>query len=186
MNPSQSSFNSVPFGGLLTDPFGGKQDVILTGDFFQMPPIGGVTIPSMIYQYMTTPVNQRKIGDTALYQAVEIFLQFTRMDLTFNERASDDPDHAKQVANVTDVLADYPISDDLINTLNNSYLTKDDVRDPNSPWVTKAVCITASNVERALLNDVRAKINSKIMAQIYIQYPLDIVGNLTMVFYIYN
>jgi hypothetical protein len=75
--------------------------------------------------------------------------------LTTQQRAVADPEHTARIQQLVDTKIKHPITQDHINYIQNNQLSKNDVSDPDSPWNTEAVCLSASNSECALITRFR-------------------------------
>jgi hypothetical protein len=52
----------------------------------------------------------------------------------------------------------------------------DETSNPNSPWVTESVCLTTSNIKRAIINKYRSILYAIVKGEICIIWPLNTPG----------
>lgn len=158
----------------------GHHDVILAGDWNQIPAIGGKSIPDMLYSFMLgeTLVNRGGGPEQILErEAVLSFKTFKKIELTEQQRAQGDPEHIRRIQTFVDYSQRKPITDELIAYFRSIILSEQDVQDRDSVWNTEAVCLTNSNAERCYLNEVRGELFARIKRQVMVRWPLRYVRN---------
>lgn len=165
-----SSLQPQPVAGDVLIPFGGH-DMVLLGDWLQIPAIGE-TIPKWIFMHLIKPTKIKSPKDDLLLEAALLFKKFRRVTLTENQRAKDDPSHIQHILRLSDLTKRHPVDHTFINYLKSKQLKLEETNTVNSKWNLEACVLTASNVERAMMNKRRAALYAMIKAEIMIIYPL--------------
>ena len=135
------------------DPFG-NLSVILMGDFFQIPPVQGVSLFSSVLNN-----NFEEESSSPLIHGSWLFSNFKMIELNEQMRAPDDERHMEMLNQMRIQLSGQPaVSAEHLKRY--SYFSSKDVLDDKS-WLTAPV-IVLNNKERVHLNAPRSKLYAKI------------------------
>ena len=155
----------------------GGYNVILTGDWFQIPAVGGVSIPTAIYRTLVDEDSIKLPQDELIVEAARSFMKFKRMRLKTNMRAAADQAHVDRIRRMSDTNELHPISHELTTFLRSIVLTGDTMLAEDGKWQKHGVCLTASNVERCIINNYRGNLYAQLTGEVMISWPLKAVGN---------
>jgi hypothetical protein len=152
-------------------PFGGM-GVVLIGDFFQIPPVGGHSLYDMVVkkalQELTTtssPAKSTKPSKVKRIRAypftsgspgdigVELFKKFKKIEFTAQNR-SKDPELTEVCTMMRDITNPTPITQRELEFIVRNTLTAEDVQ-TDSEW-EKTSILVPGNRERATINLRRA------------------------------
>lgn len=156
-------------------------NMIVLGDFDQLLPIGGVSIPTAIFNFLIVPNRLRTAQDLDGEGAV-LFMAFRRIKLKKQNRAILDVNHTARMAAMCDYSIKHPVTIELIAYLNSILLRPGDVADPASPWNTESTWLTASNVERCMINFTRCNVYAKREREVLFRWPLQPLPDFVAVF----
>ena len=142
------------------EPFGGK-NVVLVGDFFQLKPVAGSALyTDVLRHFHVLPGSNDDSPSKPKYAGSQAFSKFRLVELKEQVRAADDQEQANFLERMRDFNVQDPISDELLKSLVERTLSKDDVNSSTSnledSWDMAPVCVT-SNAERFNLTPIRAK-----------------------------
>jgi hypothetical protein len=151
--------------------FGGM-GVILTGDFFQLPPV----VPRMSlyksvvakYEHGVPAYNSGTPGDNG----TELFHGFDVLSFTQQQRCADDAQHCADVEAVRDPTRLRPITPGLISRL-QPLTVRDVLNDPG--WMFAPIIVT-SNYERMAINRAQVLRFAKVHGLPVIRWRLQIAG----------
>ena len=151
--------------------FGGV-NVMLAGDWFQIPGIGMGLPEAVMHLILEKDVPYGKVNKKSLAGANK-FLEFTKLELHQNVRSGKDPKHSAMVASISDFNKRYPVTEDFILHLKNKTLTSKDLLD-DATWLEEGLFLTSNNETRKCLNYCLAREFCKLRKEVLIMYPLEI------------
>ena len=160
-------------------PFGGRP-IILGGDFWQLPPVGGTTLSTAL---VLGALDQQMLADLGIKQpsygefgafakGVELLKQFRRFALSEQMRAADDDTHARCNEQMRNSAAIQPVSEASINAL--VPLTGETLaEDPSWRFVPMAVL---SHIERDTINMIQTREYASHHDLLLIRWKLPLCG----------
>jgi hypothetical protein len=154
--------------------FGGIA-VILLGDFQQLDPVKGKSLPSSIVEHLVQHAHAyRYVIGTPREDGINLFIQFQLILLTEQMRASTDIDHTSMNDQLRDTSIEKPVTQDIVQCLQRMIITPQDVTErPDFRFAPVAVC---GNSERNLINHEQAYRFAKYHHRKVIQWRFDLVG----------
>ena len=163
-------------------PFGGKH-IIITGDFFQLDPVGNAPLYSTLLKVFKV-VPERNRDKLSLYNkankplvtGANLFSKFKLYELKEQMRAADDPKQIQLIEDMRNLDNSQPITHELLqdlitnNTLNASDFTTSSGKSTDT--YSKAVIVVTTNAERVPLNLLFSQSFAKHMLLPVIIFPL--------------
>jgi hypothetical protein len=105
----------------------GNLPLILVGDFFQIPPVTGSSLPELLVEQTTTATTTTEASPASRpskplsplqLHGLHVFQSCLRINLTIQQRAADDLDWQQRVINpLRDTSCQYPVSATLLDSL---------------------------------------------------------------------
>ena len=156
-----------------TKMFGGIQ-VLLLGDFLQLPSVAGTPLFRAMYSHLKTDESPARA----------LFANFKVVSLQQQMRAAKDPQHQELLLDcralpdkypdpgATWSAADrqlyHPITPAIVEAVTNELTREDVVNDPD--WTMKGVCITTGNLDRSVINATIAPIFAAATGQTIVRW----------------
>ena len=143
------------------EPFGGL-NVILLGDFAQLPPVKKMSLHSMLVKFEMRSL--RNLNEAEL-RGLAVFKKFQVLFFTQQERSRDDPLHTGIIAKLRDLTSkNPPVDDAVIKYLKDRQITEEELK--KEKW-RNATYIVKTNNEREAFNDVGIELYAKRMGEPY-------------------